>query len=183
MIQPSFLFNSAQKDNRLKEMPPKSLLFFLCLSILSLAACAQKKELSQTPNQTNMYPIEKSDAEWKAELTPTQYQILRKKGTERAFTGKYWNHFEKGIYACAGCRTPLFTSETKYHSSCGWPSYFDGMKDKIEEKLDKSYGMIRTEVLCKTCGGHLGHVFNDGPPPTGIRYCINSESLVFLPQE
>jgi peptide-methionine (R)-S-oxide reductase len=122
----------------------------------------------------------KSEEDWKKELTPEQYRVLRLKGTERPFTGKYWLHKEEGTYKCAGCGTPLFASETKYESNCGWPSFFTPLdEDNIEEERDTSHGMIRTEVLCKNCGGHLGHVFEDGPQPTGLRYCINSVSIDF----
>ncbi len=122
----------------------------------------------------------KTEEEWKKALTKEQFWILREKGTERAFTGKYWNHFEEGEYKCAGCGTPLFVSEEKFESSCGWPSFSNPVKDTIEEKLDTSHGMIRTEVLCSVCGGHLGHVFNDGPKKKGgLRYCINSASIEF----
>lgn len=124
--------------------------------------------------------VNKTDSEWRQQLTPEQYRILREKGTERAFTGKYWNHKEDGTYSCAACGEELFRSTTKYDSGCGWPSFYDAMdKSKIEFKEDRSYGMIRTEVLCKACGGHLGHLFEDGPAPTGQRYCINSASIDF----
>lgn len=128
--------------------------------------------------------IVKSEDEWKKELTPEQFRILRQKGTERAFTGKYWNHFEFGTYVCAGCGTELFESDTKFESGCGWPSYFEPIdSSRIIYKEDRSFGMIRTEVMCAKCGGHLGHVFDDGPQPTGLRYCINSESMKFIKKE
>lgn len=124
--------------------------------------------------------IKKTDAEWKAELTPEQYRVLREKGTERAFTGKYNIHKEKGMYVCAGCNSPLFSSDTKFDSGCGWPSFFEALdKDKIKEVRDLSFGMVRIEILCAKCDGHLGHVFDDGPKPTGLRYCVNSLSLDF----
>ncbi len=128
--------------------------------------------------------VTKTDKEWKVKLTPEQYNILRLKSTEQPFTGEYWNHKEKGIYKCAGCGTTLFTSETKYDSGCGWPSFFEPeMEENIEKELDLSNGMRRIEVLCKNCGGHLGHLFDDGPQPTGIRYCINSVSIDFEKKE
>ena len=117
---------------------------------------------------------------WKEKLTKKQYHILREKGTEPAFTGEYWNHHEKGVYKCAACGTPLFSSDTKFESGSGWPSFYEPIDAvNVEEEKDTSHGMVRTEVLCKNCGGHLGHVFNDGPKPTGCRYCINSISLDF----
>lgn len=124
--------------------------------------------------------INKTEQEWKNELTPEKYYVLREKGTERAYTGEFWNHFEDGVYKCSGCGEPLFSSETKFDSHCGWPSYFQPIdKSKIIYQEDRSHGMIRTEVMCARCGGHLGHVFDDGPQPTGLRYCINSVSLDF----
>jgi len=128
--------------------------------------------------------VQKTDAEWREELTPEQYQILRQAGTERPFTGPYWNAKDKGIYSCAGCGTDLFVSDTKFDSGCGWPSYFEAVSpDAVTELRDTTHGMVRTEVRCATCNGHLGHVFPDGPPPTGLRYCINGHSMNFRPAD
>ena len=122
--------------------------------------------------------VKKSDQEWRQELGDEEYRVLREKGTEPPFTGKYWDEKDPGIYRCRGCGTPLFTSETKYDSGCGWPSFFEPANEQnIETRRDLSHLMVRTEVLCAACGGHLGHVFPDGPRPTGLRYCINSASL------
>ena len=125
-----------------------------------------------------MPKIEKPDAAWRAELTPEQYAVLRGKATERPFSGEYDETFEPGTYRCVGCGAELFASETKYDSGCGWPAFYaPASGDAVEEETDVSYGMVRTEVLCASCGGHLGHVFPDGPAPTGVRYCINSVAL------
>ncbi|ELY40254.1 peptide-methionine (R)-S-oxide reductase MsrB [Natronorubrum tibetense] len=120
-----------------------------------------------------------SDAEWRAELSEEQYRILREAGTEAPFSGEYVDHKDDGSYTCAGCGTELFDSETKFESGCGWPSFYDADDDIVETRPDNSHGMQRTEVLCANCGGHLGHVFEDGPEPTGKRYCINSAALEF----
>lgn len=122
--------------------------------------------------------VEKSEEEWRAELSPDEYRILREKGTERAFTGEYWDAKEAGVYRCRACGTPLFSSGTKYESGSGWPSFWAPVaEDHVREEEDRSHGMRRTEVLCATCDSHLGHAFPDGPRPSGIRYCINSASL------
>ncbi|MBL7995578.1 peptide-methionine (R)-S-oxide reductase MsrB [bacterium] len=123
--------------------------------------------------------IMKSDEEWKKELSPEEYRVLREKGTERAFTGKYYQNHDDGIYYCAACDNPLFSSKTKFESGSGWPSFYEPIPGGIESETDNSFGMARTEILCARCGGHLGHVFDDGPKPTGLRYCINSVSLDF----
>jgi peptide-methionine (R)-S-oxide reductase len=126
--------------------------------------------------------VQKTDSEWREELTPEQYEVLRRQGTEPPFTGKYWNVKDDGMYHCAGCGAPLFSADTKFESGTGWPSFYEpATAEAVELETDTSHGMIRAEARCASCGGHLGHVFDDGPNPTGLRYCMNSSALDLQP--
>ena len=157
-------------------------IIILLAFVFSLSSChSQEKKTEKTIPK---YKVSKTDAQWKAELTPEQYRVLRNKGTEASFSGEYWNHFEKGYYACAACNNPLFTSDAKFNSECGWPSFDQAIKGSVIYKTDSSFGMQRTEVMCTKCGGHLGHVFDDGPAETtGKRFCTNSVSIIFIPKK
>lgn len=157
----------------------KLALYTLCF--FTLVACqAQEKKSSKNQKIT----LEKSNEEWRKVLSPEQYHVLREKGTERPGSGEYNLHFEDGVYTCAGCNAPLFKSDSKFDAHCGWPSFDQAISDSaILEFRDTSHGMVRTEIVCANCNGHLGHVFPDGPTQTGMRYCINSVSLNFENQE
>ncbi len=170
-------------------------LFLLCFFLLciSFEACLQSSASQHEPEQLSFFVdgkgdtiqlIQKSEEEWKKQLDPQSYNVLREKGTERAFTGKYNKFKQEGVYTCNACDLTLFSADAKFNSGTGWPSFFKPIDEThILEETDASFGMKRVEVLCRRCGGHLGHVFEDGPKPTGLRYCLNSVSLSFEPED
>lgn len=156
--------------------------FIFSATLLFSIGCSQHKlkDTTMEKSKSSNFHVQKSDEQWKKELTPEQFYVMREAGTERPFSGKYNMHFEKGTYTCGACDTPLFTSDSKFDGHCGWPSFDKEISEgKILEREDHSHGMTRTEILCANCGSHLGHVFDDGPTETGLRYCVNSLSLDF----
>lgn len=163
-------------------------LILMCINLLFFSACSYNQEAPKRVKKTDKTTkievftdtIRKDESQWKKELSEQAYYVLREKGTERAFTGAYWDNKKPGTYHCAACQLPLFSSKTKYKSGTGWPSFYEPViPNHVREYSDRTYGMVRTEVTCARCDGHLGHVFTDGPRPTGLRYCINSVSLSF----
>ena len=168
--------------------------YLVLIPVILLSCMNQKANKIQAPKSeaisvsdsliivpSEIQTIQKSEEEWKKELDEMSFYVMRKQGTERAFTGEYWDNHKQGVYLCKGCNLPLFMSDTKFESGTGWPSYYQAInKNVIKEHSDHSHGMTRTEVVCARCAGHLGHVFPDGPEPTGLRYCMNSASLLFV---
>ena len=179
----------------MKKVKIFTLLLGAAVAFWLFAGAPATAEKQTTPGTTKFYSVEKGDyfegekvvrsaADWKQLLTDEQYHILREEGTERAFTGEYWDHKGHGVYRCAGCGLDLYHSSTKYKSGTGWPSYYQPVaEENVSTRVDSSFFMVRNELVCSRCGGHLGHVFDDGPEPTGQRHCINSKSLIFHPFE
>jgi peptide-methionine (R)-S-oxide reductase len=151
------------------------------ISTGALAAALGPRPAGADPKEANAFEITRTDAEWRKLLTPQQYYVLRGHGTERAFTSPLDREHRAGTFQCAGCQLPLFSSTTKYDSGTGWPSFHTPLENAVGTQIDRSFFMTRTEVHCRRCGGHLGHVFDDGPPPTGLRYCMNGVALTFVP--
>ena len=182
--------------SKMKIKAMKVTLFAALIFALALSSCGQKtttttatnnqttKSNTMNTNNNDSTPVTKTEAEWKNALSPDQYRVLREKGTDAPFTGKYYLNKDKGMYVCAACGNELFTSDMKFESSCGWPSFDREIAGgKIKTIIDTSHGMVRTEIVCARCGSHLGHLFDDGPTPTGERYCVNSTSLNFKKEE
>ncbi|MFM7429389.1 MAG: peptide-methionine (R)-S-oxide reductase MsrB [Flammeovirgaceae bacterium] len=163
----------------MKTMRNLTLAALLLTTALSVSCQTKNKGADAEKAKPKAY-LAKTEMEWKKQLTPEQFEVLRQKGTERAFMGKLWDNHERGTYYCAGCHQALFASDTKFESGTGWPSFYQPIDKKaVDVGTDTSHGMVRDEVVCSNCGGHLGHVFNDGPEPTGLRYCMNSVSMTF----